>query len=1009
MNQRKAGALLSYVYLALTFGVGLFYTPFALYYLGTDEYGVFSLAVGIISFMTILDMGFNQTMIRYVARYQALGDKEGEQRLNGMFLILYSLIALVALVIGVVLSFFIEDIFSGTMTTGLTEWEAMELKIIFLILLINLVGSFPLGIYTAILNANEGFVVLKGVNIITFILTYGGMTIALLCGRGAIVMAVITTSVSLVLKFIQGIYVQIKYRPKFRIRGWDKKLFKEIFVFSFFIFLNIVIDQLYANTDKIILGIVQSSVMVSIYTIGVQFSSYFEQFSTSISGVFLPRITKLATDGDMKEISKIFVRIGRIQFLLLGCLMSGFIVLGQMFLDIWVGHRDMVLGDHGVSDAYVIALVVIIPAIIPLSQNIGISVIRALNRHRFRSLVYFVIAVINVGLSVPLAMYFGGIGAACATGFGTILGQIITMNWFYYKKIGLDIPAYWREVAKLVAVMVPVGLIGFGMHMLPFWSYITAWGGWLSFLLQGLCFVCIFFAAGWLFMFNDYEKELLGGIFRTLVRLVLKVIPMRNDVMFESHPDFSDNSGAVYEELLRRKYNVDHRIYWCVHDTQKLPAADGTDGKAADGSGSLISSLPPNVHVVYKSNKGIMSVLKRLVAISRCRFIIDSNSYIHKVRRGQIRLHLGHGMPIKLLPEYTNYREIGECDGYVTCGLYWREIYNGYAHIPSEILLPIGYPRNDVLVEDSRANKRLKAVREAQRLKAKRKKAMDAKAWRELSSEEKMALKESEHGFFWHLNERESFIIWMPTYRQHKNDAGNRDRLQKAYKKSVDDGRWELLAMEALKEKNKPVMPFGMPEIHDTDELKKLDKLLGDAGIKLYFRPHPAQDLYYVSQVELENVRIANDDFLRRCEVSLYELLESSEALITDYSSVYFDYLLTGKPIGLTLGDGGVFFRDCICCFDDLYEELGGFKIDSFDDVCEFVLGIGDLKAGKSSGSGQDDTKKPIEVRLGLSQTAESVKWYHDVRDGSSTDKVIDWLIDHGMPVGEYGVKSDDE
>ena len=107
MNQRKAGALLSYVYLALTFGVGLFYTPFALYCLGSDEYGVFSLAVGIISFMTILDMGFNQTMIRYVARYQALGDKEGEQRLNGMFLILYSLIALVALVIGVVLSFFI--------------------------------------------------------------------------------------------------------------------------------------------------------------------------------------------------------------------------------------------------------------------------------------------------------------------------------------------------------------------------------------------------------------------------------------------------------------------------------------------------------------------------------------------------------------------------------------------------------------------------------------------------------------------------------------------------------------------------------------------------------------------------------------------------------------------------------------------------------------------------------------------------------------------------------------
>ena len=33
-------------------------------------------------------------------------------------------------------------------------------------------------------------------------------------------------------------------------------------------------------------------------------------------------------------------------------------------------------------------------------------------------------------------MYFGGFGAACATGFGNILGQILTMNWFYWKKIG---------------------------------------------------------------------------------------------------------------------------------------------------------------------------------------------------------------------------------------------------------------------------------------------------------------------------------------------------------------------------------------------------------------------------------------------------------------------------------------------------------------------------------------------------------------------------------------------
>ncbi|MEE3468617.1 MAG: CDP-glycerol glycerophosphotransferase family protein [Eubacterium sp.] len=928
MNQRKAGALLSYVYLGLTCIVGLFYTPFALSFLGDSEYGVFAIALSTISFLTILDMGFNQTMIRYVARCKALGDKEGEEKINGMFLILYSAIALIALIVGMILTIFIEDIFTATTGGGLTEWEAMRLKVVFAILLINLVGSFPMGIYTAILNANEGFVVLKGVNILTFILTYGGMTIAMLCDYESVAMAVITTVVSLTMKLIQGIYVQTKYRPRFRIRGWDKTLFREVFAFSFFIFLNIVIDQLYANTDRVILGIVQSSVVVTIYSVGVQFASYFEQLSTSISGVFLPRITELTTKKNgMKEISSIFVRIGRIQFIILGFLMSGFVILGRMFIGLWVGDS--------MGDAYAIALVVILPAIVPLSQNIGISVIRALNRHRFRSVMYLGIAVLNVGLSIPLAMHYGGFGAACATGLGTCLGQILTMNWFYWKRIGLDIPQYWKEVGKILLGLVPVALAGYGMHLLPFWDGLTARNGWLSFLCQGALYTILFMIVGWLFIFNRYEKDLLAGLARTLMRLCLRVIPLRDDVMFEAHPDFADNSGTVYEELLRRGYNKSHRIYWNVYDEESVKGVE----------------LPPNVYCVYKHKSGLRATWQLAKARARCRFIVDSNSYIHKVRGSQVRLHLGHGMPIKLLPEYTNYGEIGACDGYVICGVYWKSIYTEMAHIPEEVLLPIGYPRNDVLVAGSEADK--------------------------LRREESGKKDGEEHAFFWHIHEREEYILWMPTYRQHRNKAAERSQEREENKQAIDEGRWEVMAMQQLRAKKNPKMPFGMPEVEDTEQLETLDQKLEECGLKIYFRPHPSQDLQYVSKVALSNIRIADDEFLRRCDVSLYGLIADSTALITDYSSVYFDYLLTGKPIGLTLRDAGTFFRDCVCCFDDLEEDLAGFKINSFAELLAFV-GL---------------------AKTSMSAVTEARGWYHDVVDGSSTARVIEWLQEHGMDV----------
>lgn len=497
MNQRKAGALLSYVYLALTFAVGVFYTPILLKFLGDSEYGVYSVANSAIAFLAILDLGFNQTMIRYVSRCKALKDKAGEQKLNGMFLLLYTGIAVIALIAGIILFFNLEMVFHK----GFTPAETAQLRVIFIILLVNLVVSFPLGIYSSIISANEGFFYLKLVNIISFTLTHAGILLALFMGYKSVVMAIITTVVSIALKLITAVYGTSKYRIHFIFRGFDRALLREIFVFSFFIFLNIVIDQLYSNTDKFILGALCSSAMVTTYTVGVQFYSYFEQFSTSISGVFLPKITQLVTVGDnLDEVSALFCRIGRVQFILLGFLMSGFIIFGRQFITLWVGKDQM--------DAYGIALVVILPALIPLSQNLGISVLRALNKHRFRSIIYFFIALVNVGLSIPLALRFGGFGAACATGFATCCGQIVTMNWFYYKKIGLDIPGYWKEIGKIVLPLVGITLAGAGIHLL------IPSGGWISLLGQCILYAVVFLLLGWLVIFNSYEKELLTGLFR---------------------------------------------------------------------------------------------------------------------------------------------------------------------------------------------------------------------------------------------------------------------------------------------------------------------------------------------------------------------------------------------------------------------------------------------------------------------------------------------------------------
>ena len=102
MNQRKLGVAISYLTLAFNIIIGLVYTPFMISKLGDGLYGIYSLANSLISFVTLLDLGFGQTLVRYISQAKVTGNRDEERRLNGFFLKLYLCISVVALFIGLV-------------------------------------------------------------------------------------------------------------------------------------------------------------------------------------------------------------------------------------------------------------------------------------------------------------------------------------------------------------------------------------------------------------------------------------------------------------------------------------------------------------------------------------------------------------------------------------------------------------------------------------------------------------------------------------------------------------------------------------------------------------------------------------------------------------------------------------------------------------------------------------------------------------------------------------------
>ena len=433
-NEIKSGAIIGYINMIANIIVTFVYTPIMLKLMGNEEFGLYSLVSSVISYLSVLDMGFGNAMIRFISKAQAKKEYDKEKEINGLFLILYSAIGIITIFIGIALINNIQKLFPA-----LTQDEIGKAKVIMEILILTIAISFPLSIFDSYVMACEKFKFLKILNLVKTISIPLTMLPLLFLGYKAIAMVIVTSIFNIMYhictllccfkKLNMQIYIS---KGKFNV-----ELFKNIFNYSFFVFLGLIVDTVFNNTDQVILGSVCGTVAVSIYSVGSKIINMNTTVSTTLSGLFLPKITKMLEEKEADyKISNLFLKVSRIQIYLMVLISSGFIVYGKQFLNLWVGG--------GYEQTYYIILLIILPALIPLTQNIGISIIQAKNKHQFRSVVYFIIAIINVILTIPLAKRFEGIGAAIGTLIATFLGQILVMNIFYWKKIKLDIPKYWK-------------------------------------------------------------------------------------------------------------------------------------------------------------------------------------------------------------------------------------------------------------------------------------------------------------------------------------------------------------------------------------------------------------------------------------------------------------------------------------------------------------------------------------------------------------------------------------
>lgn len=191
-------------------------------------------------------------------------------------------------------------------------------------------------------------------------------------------------------------------------------------------------------------------------------------------------------------------------------------------------------------------------------------------------------------------------------------------------------------------------------------------------------------------------------------------------------------------------------------------------------------------------------------------------------------------------------------------------------------------------------------------------------------------------------------VLWMPTFRKVKNS----DRIDSTFD-----------------------FPLGIPCIYTKEQCQMIDSVLKNEEILLVLKPHPAQDLSVIKDLDLKNFVMLYDEDIKKAGIQLYQFIGCTDALITDYSSVYFDYLLTGNMIGITLDDMEQYRKDSGFAIENILDILVGDYIKNCDELINFIKRV----------SVNDDRMYEKRVEI-----CEKV---HKYKDNNSSERVYNYIL----------------
>lgn len=503
-QSKKKAVIISYIATTLNYVVLFLLTPLIIKMLGKGEYGLYNVANSAIGYLALLSLGLGSAYVRFYFRAKTEKYSYKIENLNGMYFLSYLFIAIMVVIFGTTLIIFSESLIYGSKV----ELEQQVIgKILLGILTFNLATTFIFSIFWSYTRAIEHFITLEVAHLIKIILGPMVTIPLLLLGFGSIGFVAGTTAVTTIIEISVMLYAVKKGKIKFRFNVFDKQLLKEILAYSLLVFGFQLFNQINNGVDNLVLIRIGGEELVSVYAVGATIAGVVLSLPNGITSVIIPEINKISSSDENKieKIDELQIRYGRIIFMILILILLGFTLLGIPFLKLWT-PKGVYSGDE-LKAIYFIVILLVLPKTFGYSLAVSSEYIKAENRHRTRLTAFGISVLLNIAVSIPLAIQIGPVGAAVGTAV-TYTMYTIFMHFYYSYKMGINLNRYWLQILKMTLIY----LIIFA----PFYvaTFFLPMDNIFIFLGIGSSFTLLFLSINYFLVMNDYEREIIKILLR---------------------------------------------------------------------------------------------------------------------------------------------------------------------------------------------------------------------------------------------------------------------------------------------------------------------------------------------------------------------------------------------------------------------------------------------------------------------------------------------------------------